>query len=63
MGKHEIRCPNCGASDYTINYSTSTLIGWTPRYVDGVQVKKDPNRTTKHCTCFSCGSDFEYEVG
>lgn len=55
-----IRCPNCGESYYAENYSTTTAMGWTPIFKNGVLINENPNVTTTHCTCCNCGRSFSY---
>ena len=55
-----VKCPYCGESYYSENYSTSTCLGWTPVYKNGVLMNENPNTTTTHCTCLSCGKSFSY---
>lgn len=55
-----IKCPVCSASHYVQHYSTTTALGWTPEYKDGVMIGKNPNTTTTYCTCCKCGHDFYY---
>ncbi len=54
-------CPNCHESYYAVRYSTTTCLGWTPIYKDGVLMNSDPNKTTNHCHCLNCGKDFTFE--
>lgn len=56
-----IKCPNCGESYYAEHYSTTTALGWTPVYKDGVEINGNPNVTTTYCTCCNCKHDFHYE--
>lgn len=55
-----IKCPNCGESYYTEHYSTTTAIGWSAVYKDGVLQNNNPNISTSYCTCCKCGHDFYY---
>lgn len=55
-----IKCPNCGESYYQENYSTTTCMGWTPIYKNGVLINENPNTTTTYCTCCNCGKPFSY---
>lgn len=55
-----IVCPNCGESYYAENYSTTTCMGWTPIYKNGVLINENPNITTTYCTCCNCGKSFSY---
>lgn len=57
-----IRCPYCGKSHYVVNYTTSTLLGWLPTFVDGVQVNDNPNHISQHCTCCECDGDFSVDA-
>lgn len=54
-------CPHCGKSYYAEQYSTRTLLGWTPIYMNGMLINRDPNVTTTYCHCLSCGRDFSFE--
>lgn len=56
-----INCPNCGKSYYAEHYSTTTALGWTPVYKDGVEINGNPNVTTTYCTCCNCKHNFHYE--
>lgn len=58
-----VKCPHCGEKHYQLDYLTTTCIGWTPVYKDGVQVNKNPNKVTVHCTCCNCGEKFTYTEG
>jgi len=62
MAEHNIKCPHCGDSYYQYLHSTSTLMGWTPIYKDGVQVNKNPNKITKHFRCLNCGNNFSHTI-
>lgn len=55
-------CPNCNESYYAIRHSTTTCLGWTPIYKDGVLMNNDPNKTINHCKCLNCGKDFTFET-
>ena len=55
-----IKCPNCGESHYQYHYSTTTAIGWTQVYKDGILQNSNPNVSTSYCTCCECGHDFYY---
>lgn len=55
-----IKCPHCGESYYAENYSTTTLLGWTPIYKNGQLINENPNTTTTHCTCLVCHKEFTY---
>lgn len=57
------RCPHCGASHYTVSYSTTTCLGWEKVYQDGVLISQDPNTTTHHCTCLECMKAFTFTEG
>ena len=59
-----IKCPHCGESYYRENYTTSTLIGWSPVYRDGILINADsnPNSSTIHCTCLNCHKEFSYNT-
>lgn len=57
-----IKCPYCGESYYAENYTTSTLMWWTPIYKDGVLINDNPNSSTVHCTCINCHKDFSYNT-
>jgi len=57
-----IKCPYCGESYYAENYTTSTLMWWTPIYKDGVLINDNPNSSTVHCTCLNCYKDFSYNT-
>lgn len=56
-----IKCPNCGESHYAYHYSTTTAMGWTPIYKDGIEENGNPNISTSYCTCCECGHDFYYK--
>ena len=43
-----IKCPNCGESYYRENYSTTTCLGWTPIYKNGVLMNENPNVNDIH---------------
>ena len=51
----EICCPDCGAKDFEELYSMTTCVGWTPRYVNGKLVNKNPNHVTTAFKCCICG--------
>lgn len=51
----EVCCPNCGAKDFQDLGSSVTELGWTPRYVNGKLVNKNPNQTTTAFQCCKCG--------
>lgn len=55
-----ITCPICGESYYQENYSTTTCIGWTPIFKNGVLMNENPNDTITYCTCCNCGHNFSY---
>ena len=57
-----IKCPHCNESYYAERYSTSTCVGWTPIYKDGVLINENPNTTTVSCYCLNCGKDFTYKT-
>ena len=57
-----IHCPNCHKSHYTERYSTSTLLGWSPEYINGLLVDNNPNTTTTYCTCCECHHNFYYTI-
>lgn len=52
-------CPSCGASDYSPRGGFTTLVYYEPRYVNGVNVNPDKNRTTHINHCNNCGKDTE----
>ena len=56
-----VNCPNCGKSDYTVYYSTSTALYWSTRVVDGQVIDNNPNIRTTHCTCNICHHNFYYK--
>lgn len=56
-------CPKCGESYYAERYRTTTCVGWTPIYKDGVLINTNPNKTTVHCTCINCHEDFSFTEG
>lgn len=56
-----IRCPHCGESYYTENYSSCTAVYYPPIYKNGVNINPDRNITTTHCTCMNCGKEFSYQ--
>lgn len=55
------KCPHCGESYYSVLYSTSTCLHYTPVYKDGVLISKNPNKTTNHCKCLNCSKKFSYQ--
>lgn len=62
MAEHNIKCPHCRDSYYQYLYSTSTLMGWSPIYKDGVLINKNPNKTTEHFRCLNCGNNFSHTI-
>ena len=52
---HSAKCPHCGKSYYTENYTTTTCMYFPPIYRNGVNINSDRNKSTTHCTCMSCG--------
>ena len=59
--KYNHTCPNCGASYYMENYSTTTAMYYPPIYKDGVNINPNRNATTTHCTCMNCGRMFGFK--
>ena len=59
MSYLDITCPKCGASYFTIRYSTSTAM-WSPTIIkDGKVISSNPNYETHHCQCIACGAFFD----
>lgn len=52
------RCPNCGESYFSIDYTTSTLMYCPTIIKDGKVVSHDGNTTTEVCTCHNCHKKF-----
>lgn len=52
------RCPNCGESYFSIDYTTSTLMYCPTVIKDGKVVSHDCNTTTEVCTCHNCHKKF-----
>ena len=53
------KCPHCGESYYEEMWSTSTAVYYPPIYKDGVNINPDRNKTTTHCRCLNCNTDFD----
>ena len=53
------KCPRCGESYYEEMWSTSTAVYYPPIYKDGVNINPDRNKTTTHCRCLNCNTDFD----
>lgn len=59
MSYLDIKCCKCGASYFTIRYSTSTAM-WSPIIIkDGKVISSNPNYETHHCQCIACGAFFD----
>ena len=59
MSYLDIKCCKCGASYFTIRYSTSTAM-WSPIVIkDGKVISSNPNYETHHCQCVACGAFFD----
>lgn len=59
MSYLDIKCCKCGASYFTIRYSTSTAM-WSPTIIkDGKVISSNPNYETHHCQCIACGAFFD----
>lgn len=54
------RCPHCGESYYTENYSITTAVNFIPIYKDGVNINPDGNLITTYYTCLNCGEEFSF---
>ena len=54
------KCPHCGESYYTENFSTRTCVYYPPIYKDGVNINPDRNIHTTYCTCMNCGKEFSF---
>ena len=57
----DIKCPKCGASYFTKDYSTCTAMYFPPIYENGVNINPDRNITTTVCTCLNCSQIFSYQ--
>ena len=58
-----IVCPKCNTSYYMVSYSTTTAMAVYTIVKDGKVYTHNPNKTTNHCICLSCGSSFCYTEG
>lgn len=58
-----IRCPRCGDSYYSEQYSTTTAMYWAPVFRNGILQNSNPNKTTVVCHCCTCGNEFKYTRG
>ena len=56
-----IKCPNCGESYYSENYSTRTAMYYPAIWKDGVNQNPDGNITTTYCECINCHYSFYYK--
>lgn len=55
---NDIKCPRCGESYYTEEFSTTTCLYYPPIYKDGVNINPDRNQTTRHYRCLNCQKEF-----
>ena len=55
----DTKCPHCGESFYTEMSSTTTLVGYSPIWKDGVNINPDRNKSTTHCRCLKCNKEFD----
>ena len=54
-------CPNCGKSNFTIKYATTTALAGETYVQDGKWFSTNPNTETTYCTCRVCKHDFHVE--
>ena len=55
----DTKCPHCGESYYTEEYSMSTAVYYPPIWKDGVNINPDRNKSTTHCRCLKCNKEFD----
>lgn len=56
-----MKCPNCGTETRHTGTST-TLVGFSPRLIDGVEHDHDDNCLKRGYACNSCGHDWAESV-
>ena len=61
---NEAVCPSCSSKELTNHYGESTCLGWFPRVPedDTPDCPGNPNLTSNHYTCNTCGLEFVYRV-
>jgi len=57
-----VKCPQCGESNYAILTSATTAMYYPPVIKNGVNVNPDGNITTTTCRCMYCGNLFGYQT-
>ena len=53
------KCPNCGASYFSVGPSYTTAVYYPPIYKDGVNINPGKNRTITKYFCYSCEHRWE----
>lgn len=52
-------CPACACPNYEVIGCSQTMVYYSPRIVDGVNVNPDRNRSTQYRRCLVCGTRYE----